>query len=295
MKDFINYTAHLKNQSEITDKTSPKFDLSDALIKQRNVQPEFFYWSKFLDHFHELPNWSSSKYDFIYQHRKLLESQTVGQCLNKWIIQTFGKNQLGHIQIFPNHFEHPIKKDQALFEIKIKDNLSVKIGEISSAICLKHDPPRFKFLFGMKNGTVMSSIINPNSFFNHIMKCEVKTNLLKINENQHSVDTLLTSYEGNVYIYNKDERLIMNLVDRSIDATNLANLANFNYVTKVEKRSVYRLVSSTDYLFATKNSAFYLPDDTTIAKIKFHNQRKGNKNVISDLSQVQIVYKTNHA
>lgn len=294
LKDFINYTAHLKNKSEITDKTSPKFDLSDALIKQRNVQPEFFYWSKFLDHFHELPNWSSSKYDFIYRHRKLFESQTVGQCLNKWIIQTFGKNQLGHIQIFPNHFEHPIKKDQVSFDIKIKDNLSVKIGEISSAICLKHDPPRFKFLFGMKNGTVMSSIINPNSFLNHIMKCEVKTNLLKSNENQHSVDTLLTSYEGNVYIYNKDERLIMNLVDRSIDATNLANLANFNYVTKVEKRSVYRLVSSTDYLFATKNSAFYLPDDTTIAKIKFHNQRKGNKNVISDLSQVQIVYKSNY-
>ena len=58
------------------------------------LTPEFFYMPEILDGV-ELPKWAQSPFDFIYKHRKALESNYVSSQLNKWIDLIWGVNQNG--------------------------------------------------------------------------------------------------------------------------------------------------------------------------------------------------------
>jgi len=58
--------------------------------------PEFFFSPEFLSNKSiniELPNWASNQFEFIYNHRKALESDYVTKMLPAWIDQVFGVNQ----------------------------------------------------------------------------------------------------------------------------------------------------------------------------------------------------------
>ncbi|RZF32077.1 hypothetical protein LSTR_LSTR013881 [Laodelphax striatellus] len=78
----------------------------------KELIPEFFYFPEFLQNLNNfdlgllqgtkervndviLPPWASSAEDFIYQHRKALESEYVSQHLHEWIDLIFGYKQKG--------------------------------------------------------------------------------------------------------------------------------------------------------------------------------------------------------
>ncbi|XP_046670158.1 neurobeachin-like protein 1 isoform X2 [Homalodisca vitripennis] len=78
----------------------------------KELIPEFFYFPEFLKNLNKfdlgllqgtkervndvvLPNWASSAEDFIYKHRKALESEYVSSHLHEWIDLVFGYKQKG--------------------------------------------------------------------------------------------------------------------------------------------------------------------------------------------------------
>lgn len=97
-----------------------KFDMPDRLVtsieqlfasivkgnaESWELSPEFFFQAEFLTNDNqfdlgtinneriddiELPKWSHSPFDFIYKHRKALESDFVSEHLNEWIDLNFG-------------------------------------------------------------------------------------------------------------------------------------------------------------------------------------------------------------
>ena len=111
-------TLHIKLQSGKFDYAARVFSSIPSAFNMatshmndyRELIPEFFFTSSFLenrDHFDlgkiddhivdnvVLPNWSSSAIEFIYIHRKLLESDYVSKHLNEWIDLIFGCKQRG--------------------------------------------------------------------------------------------------------------------------------------------------------------------------------------------------------
>ncbi|OHS96917.1 Beige/BEACH domain containing protein [Tritrichomonas foetus] len=100
------------------------FKLASTMMNDyREIIPEFYYMNEFLenkDHFDfgsyngikpndvELPPWASNSFEFIYLHRKALESDYVSENLQKWIDLIWGEKQRGpkSIQANNNYMSH---------------------------------------------------------------------------------------------------------------------------------------------------------------------------------------------
>ena len=113
-------TLHIDLQSGRFDHASRIFSsigntwtmVSNHLSDYRELIPEFFFCPEFLENRNkfdlgetkngsisevELPKWSANAYDFIYLHRKALESKHVSENLNKWIDLIWGVTSRGEL------------------------------------------------------------------------------------------------------------------------------------------------------------------------------------------------------
>ena len=88
----------------------------------RELIPEFFFMSEFLRNKNEfdlgevndvkindveLPKWAKSPADFVYLHRKAMESEYVSNHLNEWIDLVWGDKQMGHRAFEANNLFKP--------------------------------------------------------------------------------------------------------------------------------------------------------------------------------------------
>ncbi|XP_010084029.1 PREDICTED: neurobeachin-like protein 2, partial [Pterocles gutturalis] len=113
-------TLHIQLQSTRFDCSDRQFHSVPAAWQARmenpvdvkELIPEFFYFPEFLENQNDfdlgclqlsnekvgdvvLPRWARSREDFIYQHRKALESEYVSAHLHEWIDLIFGYKQRG--------------------------------------------------------------------------------------------------------------------------------------------------------------------------------------------------------
>lgn len=113
-------TLHIQLQSGRFDSADRQFHsipatwqaLLDNTYDVKELIPEFFYFPEFLENQNQfnlgrlqvskepvndvvLPNWAKSSEDFIYKHRKALESEYVSAHLHEWIDLIFGYKQRG--------------------------------------------------------------------------------------------------------------------------------------------------------------------------------------------------------
>nr|XP_048315334.1 neurobeachin-like protein 1 isoform X2 [Myodes glareolus] len=113
-------TLHIQLQSGRFDCADRQFHsipatwqaLMDNTYDVKELIPEFFYFPEFLENQNEfnlgqlqvsqelvndviLPRWAKSAEDFIYKHRKALESEYVSAHLHEWIDLIFGYKQRG--------------------------------------------------------------------------------------------------------------------------------------------------------------------------------------------------------
>ncbi|XP_054978013.1 neurobeachin-like protein 1 [Sorex araneus] len=113
-------TLHIQLQSGRFDCADRQFHsipatwqtLMDNMYDVKELIPEFFYFPEFLENQNQfnlgrlqvskeqvndviLPKWAKSSEDFIYKHRKALESEYVSAHLHEWIDLIFGYKQRG--------------------------------------------------------------------------------------------------------------------------------------------------------------------------------------------------------
>ncbi|EAY05947.1 Beige/BEACH domain containing protein [Trichomonas vaginalis G3] len=118
-------TIHITQGSNTFDEPQNIFD---SIVKARKGNdfheciPEFYFSPEFLKNENnfdfgqvngekisdvELPKWSTSPFDFIYKHRRLLECNYVRQHLNEWIDLIFGYKQKGEAAILARNVYLP--------------------------------------------------------------------------------------------------------------------------------------------------------------------------------------------
>lgn len=111
-------TLHIELQSGRFDHAARLFNSIPVAFRlamnnpndYREIIPEFFYFTEFLQNKNnfdigtfqgkkindvELPKWASSPFEFVYLHRKALESEHVSLNLHKWIDLIWGEKQRG--------------------------------------------------------------------------------------------------------------------------------------------------------------------------------------------------------
>jgi len=102
--------------------------LKDILINDPIIIPEFYYFPEVISPTDELPLWATSNYEFIYRHRKLLESYSAKRLIIEWINAVFGldSNKWGHMVLFsskhPTLSIHP-KKDSLVLNHSLSTDL----------------------------------------------------------------------------------------------------------------------------------------------------------------------------
>jgi hypothetical protein len=133
----------------------------------RELIPEFFFCPEFLinrDNFDfgwiddetkvddvVLPPWAQTAYDFIYLHRKALESDHVSNNLHKWIDLIWGDKQRGKIADLHDNTYDPHLYDDIWCEDKLKDRrlrsqieaIQQQVGQIPPQLFDRPHPSRF--------------------------------------------------------------------------------------------------------------------------------------------------------
>ncbi|EAX87904.1 Beige/BEACH domain containing protein [Trichomonas vaginalis G3] len=102
-KSYDNSTTGTNNYKELI----PEFFFSPEIFENKN---HFDLGSKNSDV--ELPNWAANPTEFVYLHRKALESDYVSQHLNSWIDLVFGVDQKREDNIFMEEMYSDIWNDK---------------------------------------------------------------------------------------------------------------------------------------------------------------------------------------
>ncbi|KAK8888073.1 hypothetical protein M9Y10_039133 [Tritrichomonas musculus] len=183
----------------------------------RELIPEFFYTSSFLENRNNfdlgkvnsvdvndvsLPKWSKSAIDFVYIHRKALESDYVSEHLNDWIDLIFGHKQKGQKAVEANNTFDP-----CLYEnIWTKENLNdpskramieallQHCGHIPNQLFTQPHPPKKKF--------VVTPLISSSLTFSTGVICSVFTNFY-VKQNS-LVRCLYCTREGKILLASTD-------------------------------------------------------------------------------------------
>lgn len=112
------------------------FNSVNTRSQWQELIPEFFYFPEFLsgDNPIELPKWAKSPVDFVYQHRKALESASITKTLNLWIDLVFGCRQAGS---YPPYMYEDCDPHFPNLESLVLEN-----GQLPLKLFRKPHPPR---------------------------------------------------------------------------------------------------------------------------------------------------------
>ena len=159
-------TLHIKMQSGKFDHASRQFaSIPDSfrmvtthLNDFRELIPEFFFQPEFLVNANgfdlgdsngvelndvQLPNWAHTPIEFVYLHRKALESEYVSEHLHKWIDLIWGYQQRGEEAKDAQNTYDPRIYDTAWKLDDGKDPISAKLIEASMQYCGQIPPQLF--------------------------------------------------------------------------------------------------------------------------------------------------------
>lgn len=215
--------------------------------------PEFFFLPEFLKSkiFGDviLPSWSNkSPNEFIYLHRKALESEYVFLHLNEWIDSIWGIKQ--NNQFIPKLFEqkHPIKskfnpKSSSSFKYSF-----LEFSEISDFVCSN---------VTLKGSLLYFTLIDSHGeiYFYHVdILClkDVKKLILQYDEKINSNEDLLSPK------FIDSQRFCF--IDKSNNAVKLFSIVNRSIEKTIEKKSkIISIETSSKNLFAIST------EDTSIS------------------------------
>lgn len=87
------FNNNLQEQKHTFTNIEQQYKHEESQHSSVEITPEFFFMPEFLMNDVVLPKWANNPLDFIYKHRKLLESDYVTSHLNEWIDFVFGYKQ----------------------------------------------------------------------------------------------------------------------------------------------------------------------------------------------------------
>lgn len=187
-------TLHIDMQGGRFDHASRLFfSLADSyrLISEqqgdfRELVPEFFFMPEFLLNCNEfdlgssfdmiisdvvMPPWAKDAFEFIYLHRKALESDYVSEHINEWIDLIWGNKRYGQAAIDANNvfrkelyeeiWDDPNNKNDEFLKIDIEMNLD-QIGQIPPQLFNEAHPKRDPIITEKKYTQSITYKINPN-------------------------------------------------------------------------------------------------------------------------------------
>ena len=115
--------------------------------------PELYSMPEILDGL-ELPSWASSPIDFVYKHRKVLESETVSSAIHLWIQQVFGDS------LFCFNFQHP-QRDPIRHGSALKRAIDYNIGSsVDAAVITEENSLVYHFLVYTRTGQVTELVLD---------------------------------------------------------------------------------------------------------------------------------------
>lgn len=153
-------TMHISVQGKMFDKAArlfysigDSFRLTSSHMNDfRELIPEFFFMPEFLINENGfdlgdlsgnvisdviLPKWAKSPYEFIYLHRKALESEYVSQHLNEWIDLIWGVKQGAPDNLYKHEMYESIWEDPTSMEPERKEEIEAimqSIGQIPTKL-----------------------------------------------------------------------------------------------------------------------------------------------------------------
>lgn len=181
-------TMHIEFQSGRFDSPNRLFSSISQSFKTvvnesndyRELIPEFFFMSEFLENKNnfdlglnngnvELPKWAKTPFDFIYLHRKALESEYVSQTINNWIDLLFGYKQKGKDAIDANNIYlkdllDDVWTPENLSNLETKtqiENSKSFLGQLPRQVFTKPHPQRQKFVKKEINKQIIDVKIKP--------------------------------------------------------------------------------------------------------------------------------------
>ncbi|OHS98203.1 hypothetical protein TRFO_35436 [Tritrichomonas foetus] len=138
MEDFLQHSLSLTNKSL-------------ELIPEFYSMPEIFENQNFA-----LPLWANSSIDFVYQHRKALESSYVSANIHEWITQMWSSSKGSNNPLFDGeHPLRPIRAKQALLD-DIFDFDMGNINQLMSAKLVEKGRNIITLFVLLENGIVFS-------------------------------------------------------------------------------------------------------------------------------------------
>ena len=225
-------SLHIEIQNGRFDHTSRLFNSIPTAFKlcttmmndYRELIPEFFYSTEFLvnqNHFNfgspnginpdevELPNWASTPYEFIYLHRKALESEYVSSNLQKWIDLIWGDKQKGQKAMDSNNvymssmYEDIWEKDDNIKRPETRAQIEAiltHVGQIPHQLFSNPHPSRIKLNKDeelIKNPIIYTVYSTPNNA-NNILK--IITSKFKYNLVSRKLKVFTISSNSNCYL-----------------------------------------------------------------------------------------------
>lgn len=142
-QDFFN------SVDESYKSVTTNFDDYRELIPEFFFMPEVFLNLNHYDFIKEkngsqtgdviLPKWAESAEEFVYQHRKALESKYVSSVLNNWIDLIWGVNQRGENAIVSNNVFNPMMYDDIWNDVD--SSLEEKRSKIENCLLYRGQVP----------------------------------------------------------------------------------------------------------------------------------------------------------
>ena len=172
VKNFSNTKFEKPSLERINLNKAVTKTLEDEVVTNRYIAPEFFFLPAVVADNDRLPEWATNKYEFVYKHRKILESEEVRNYLPAFINNVWGIKMVtkDHNQIFnkPHEMFNP-NKDTQLQRMNMKLEIN---ATIICAISLKTKSPySYDVLLFCNDGCVYDCAFTVEKEFK-IKKCE---------------------------------------------------------------------------------------------------------------------------
>ena len=189
--DRIKYPIDQNSPNEITS-------LPECCCTNTLLTPEYYYFPYIIISEDELPEWChKSKFEFVYKHRKLLESDAVSNRLHIWFDNIFGVRaiKIPHRQLFRT--PHPQKIIFLRKQDKKPFSIDSKIGSkhiVYSALTQQDNPFSYKFVTIFDDGTVQTCSISGKNIFEQQEQQNQLTTTSSSNSNNNNTEKELNTY-----------------------------------------------------------------------------------------------------
>ena len=278
------------------------YKLSNSTNSFRELIPEFFCSPEFLTNDNGfnlgicnehsisevvLPNWASSPIDFIYLHRKAIESDYVSDDLNQWIDLIWGNKQRSSNNLYPNDMYEDIWNEKSNLknsEVRktIEDKLS-QIGQIPPQLFKTPHPKRMKlynfesfntkqevtFNIGFTDIITSNVSLNDNHKINIISICKngvLVRFTIKVGHISKVIFGSNTIKKRNrAKTFDSEKSFFSNINDNIIHDTDEPKLINYpiNSFNLIKKSSFYVPCDSCFYVVGNnKNELYSIKSDT---------------------------------